>query len=198
MFSDFRASYRIYRARELVFLWNQKGISMFLGNNLQIVFVVAPLTWEEYLSPWQREWEEFVHQRDNQIQAGGPRQTDTHGTGKDFPFIKCDLVNCSKTKRPVLLQDLVTPSWGNMLKFYNILFINKKTDTKDSRSIPHICHRHHRRCLWRTTLSCGEISDFFAWQLQSNVKFPHIWSNFKKFHMADVEKSEIFPHDRCL
>ena len=24
--------------------------------------------------------------------------------------------------------------------------------------IPHICHRHHRRCLWRIFLPCGEIS----------------------------------------
>ena len=26
--------------------------------------------------------------------------------------------------------------------------------------IPHICHRHHRRCLWRKILPCGEISDW--------------------------------------
>ena len=24
--------------------------------------------------------------------------------------------------------------------------------------IPDICHRHHRRCLWRTNLPCGEMS----------------------------------------
>ena len=27
----------------------------------------------------------------------------------------------------------------------------------DTRGIPHICHRHHRQCLWRKNWSCGEI-----------------------------------------
>ena len=43
-------------------------------------------------------------------------------------------------------------------------------------------------------LSCGEISDFDAWQMWRNLKFLHKLSNFNFFHMTVVQKSEISPH----
>ena len=32
---------------------------------------------------------------------------------------------------------------------------------------------------WRKNLSCGEISDFYAWQMWRILKFLHMWSNIK-------------------
>ena len=40
-------------------------------------------------------------------------------------------------------------------------------------------------------LSYGEISAFHVWQLWGNWKFLHMRQNFRRLHMADVEKSEI-------
>ena len=68
-------------------------------------------------------------------------------------------------------------------------------------------------------LSCGEISNLYAWQMWRNLKFLNMWSNFKflhivemwrnltflhmlsnfKFlHMTDVEKFEVSPHLACV
>ena len=47
-------------------------------------------------------------------------------------------------------------------------------------------------------LSCGEISNLYAWQMWRNLKFLHMWSNLKFLHMTDVEKSEVSPHLACV
>ena len=47
-------------------------------------------------------------------------------------------------------------------------------------------------------LSCGEISNLYAWQMWRNLKFIHMWSNLKFLHMTDVEKSEVSPHLACV
>ena len=47
-------------------------------------------------------------------------------------------------------------------------------------------------------MSCGEISDLYAWQMWINLKILHMWSNFKFLHMRDLEKSEISPHLACV
>ena len=41
-------------------------------------------------------------------------------------------------------------------------------------SIPDICHKHHKRCLWRKNLSCGEI-------------FPY----------DRLSCGEVSPHEKC-
>ena len=51
-----------------------------------------------------------------------------------------------------------------------------------------ICHRYHRSYLWRKNLSCGENSDF-----STSV----MWRNPKLLHIHHVEKTQIYPHDRC-
>ena len=51
--------------------------------------------------------------------------------------------------------------------------------------------RTQGRCPWRKNLSCGEISNFWTWQMRRNLKFLHMWINFTFHHMTDVEKSEI-------
>ena len=40
---------------------------------------------------------------------------------------------------------------------------------------PDICHKHHKRCLWRTNLSCGEASphEKFVENLSHRKSFPH-------------------------
>ena len=48
--------------------------------------------------------------------------------------------------------------------------------------------------LWRKNLSCGDISDFYAWQMWRILKFLHMWSNFKFLHMTYVDKSKFSPH----
>ena len=40
--------------------------------------------------------------------------------------------------------------------------------------IPDICHKHHKRCLWRKNLSCGDI-------------FPH----------DRLSCGEVSPHEKC-
>ena len=47
-------------------------------------------------------------------------------------------------------------------------------------------------------LSCGEISNLYAWQMWRNLTFLHLLSNLKNFHMTDVEKSEVSPHLACI
>ena len=47
--------------------------------------------------------------------------------------------------------------------------------------------------LWRKNLSCGDISDFYAWQMWRLLKFIHMLSNFF-LHMTDVEKYKFSPH----
>ena len=47
-------------------------------------------------------------------------------------------------------------------------------------------------------LSCGEISNLYAWQMWKNLTFLHLLSNLKNFHMTDVEKSEVSPHLACI
>ena len=48
--------------------------------------------------------------------------------------------------------------------------------------------------LWRKKLSCGEISDFYAWQIWRFLKFLHMKGNFKSLYMTYVEKSKFSPH----
>ena len=46
-------------------------------------------------------------------------------------------------------------------------------------------------------LSCGEISDFYTWQMWGNLKFLHMWRSFKFLYTTTVEKSEMSPHLAC-
>ena len=50
-------------------------------------------------------------------------------------------------------------------------------------NIPDICHGYHGSYPWRKNLSCGEISNFFTWQITEIS--PH------------VESFESSPHDIC-
>ena len=54
-------------------------------------------------------------------------------------------------------------------------------------NIPDICHRHHRRCLWRIFLSCGEISshDRLSCGEMLHMTDCHVE---KALHMRNVKK----------
>ena len=55
--------------------------------------------------------------------------------------------------------------------------------------IPDICHKHHKRCLWRKNLSCGEIFPYH--RLSCGDVFP-----YKKYE-ENLSHRESFPHGKC-
>ena len=59
--------------------------------------------------------------------------------------------------------------------------------TDENAIIPDICHRHHRRCLWRIFLSCGEISshDRLSCGEMLHMTDCHVE---KALHMRNVKK----------
>ena len=75
--------------------------------------------------------------------------------------------------------------------------------------IPDICHRHHRRCLWKTNLPCGEFHHMTNCQLEKclhmenmekNLLWGEMWRKIShvenNLHMRNVETS-LFYHNLC-
>ena len=67
------------------------------------------------------------------------------------------------------------------------------------------CQGSHRN-ICAEKLSCGDISDFYAWHMWRNLNILHMRRNFKFLRMIDLEKSDISfhvgifqmsPHGRC-
>ena len=58
-----------------------------------------------------------------------------------------------------------------------------------STLIPDICHKHHKRCLWRKNLSCGEI--FIYYRLLCGEVSPHEKCEENLSHRGSS------PHDKC-
>ena len=82
--------------------------------------------------------------------------------------------------------------------------------TSSTLCIPHICHKHHKRCLWRKNLSCGEILP--CDRLSCGEGSPHDKMSLGKcLHIVNEEKNhvmwrnaeqnllcgDISPHDKC-
>ena len=76
--------------------------------------------------------------------------------------------------------------------------------------IPDICHKHHKRCLWRKNLSCGEIFPYD--RLSCGEGSPHDKLSVGKcLHIENKEKNQVMwrnveqnlscgdisPHDKC-
>ena len=56
-------------------------------------------------------------------------------------------------------------------------------------AIPDICHKHHKQCLWRKLLSCGEIFPYD--RLSCREVSPH-----EKCE-ENLSHRESSPHDKC-
>ena len=63
-----------------------------------------------------------------------------------------------------------------------------------------ICHKHHKRCLWRKNLPCGEISPHDRLSCAENLHSTNC-QLAKCLHMVNVETNlsfgEISPHQKC-
>ena len=60
--------------------------------------------------------------------------------------------------------------------------------------IPDICHQHHKRCLWRKNLSCGEIipyDKFSCGELSPHEKCEENIYIEKVLHMTNVEQNVV-------
>ena len=80
----------------------------------------------------------------------------------------------------------------SLILFFNFsIFVAKTTHTWYLSQISQIRYVEKN-------LSCGEISNLYAWQMWRNLTFLHLLSNLKNFHMTDVEKSEVSPHLACI
>ena len=102
---------------------------------------------------------------------------------EEHVIVAVDLIRSSVFER--LKHDPTNKDVTQSLQCWNV----GKSVWLGAMCIPDICHKHHKQCLWRKLLSCGEIFPYD--RLSCREVSPH-----EKCE-ENLSHRESSPHDKC-